>query len=71
MRKIALIIGVTSILSFPAFAEDQMLGGTYKLVSSTRKSLDTGEVVDTYGKHHSGLCQLRERWPLSCPDRLG
>jgi hypothetical protein len=53
MRKIALIIGLASILSFRAFAEDQMLGGTYKLVSSTRKLLDTGEVVDACGKHHT------------------
>ena len=47
-------LGLASILSFPALAEDQMLDGTYKLVSSTRKLLDTGEVVDTYGKHPTG-----------------
>src|ERR1700722_15093483 len=54
MRKVALIIGLASILSFPAFAEDLMLGGTYKLVSSTRKLLDTGEVIEAYGKHPTG-----------------
>jgi hypothetical protein len=54
MRKVALIIGLTSILSFPAFAEDLMLDGTYKLVSSTRKLSDTGEVVEAYGKHPNG-----------------
>ena len=54
MRKVALIIGLASTLSFPALAEDRMLDGTYKLVSSTRQLLDTGEVVDTYGKHPTG-----------------
>jgi hypothetical protein len=54
MNKIALIIGLALTLSFPAFAEDQMLDGTYNLVSSTRKLLETGDVVDTYGKHPTG-----------------
>jgi len=54
MSKVALAIGLASILSFPAFAEDQMLEGTYKLVSSARKLLESGEVVDTYGKHPTG-----------------
>ena len=30
------------------------LAGTYKLVASTRKVLDTGEVSDTFGKQPSG-----------------
>jgi Lipocalin-like domain len=30
------------------------LVGTYKLVASTRRDLDTGEVSDTYGKQPSG-----------------
>ena len=51
MIKIALVAALTSILSFPAFAEDLMLDGTYKLVSSTRKLLDTGEIIEPYGKH--------------------
>jgi Lipocalin-like domain len=54
MSKVALVIGLATTLSFPAFAEDQMLGGTYRLVSSTRKLLETGQVVDTFGKHPSG-----------------
>jgi hypothetical protein len=51
MSKVALLIGLASTLSFPAFAEDQMLEGTYRLVSSTRKLLESGQVVDTFGKH--------------------
>jgi hypothetical protein len=47
MSKVALVIGLASTLSFPAFAEDQMLEGTSRLVSSTRKLLETGQVVDT------------------------
>jgi hypothetical protein len=54
MSKIAFIAALTSILSFPAFAEDHTLDGTYKLVSSTRKLLDTGEVIEAYGKHPNG-----------------
>jgi hypothetical protein len=37
-----------------AWAADDDIVGTYKLISSTRKKLDTGEVVDTYGKQPSG-----------------
>jgi hypothetical protein len=54
MSKVALVIGLASILSFPAFAEDQVLDGTYTLVSSTRKILESGQVVDTYGKQPTG-----------------
>jgi hypothetical protein len=54
MIKIGLVAALTSILSFPAFAEDLMLDGTYKLVSSTRKLLDTGEIIEPYGKHPTG-----------------
>ena len=34
-----------------AIASDDEIFGTYKLVSSTRKILDTGEVVNSYGEH--------------------
>ena len=54
MSKVAWVIGLASTLSFPAFAEDQMLEGTYRLVSSTRKLLESGQVVDTFGKHPTG-----------------
>ena len=36
-------------------ADERDISGTYKLISSTRKILDTGEVVDAYGKKPSGL----------------
>jgi Lipocalin-like domain len=54
MSKMVLAIGLVSALCFPAFAEDQRLEGTYKLVSSTRQILETGQIVDTYGKQPTG-----------------
>src|SRR6478672_11527475 len=36
-------------------AADDELVGTYKLISSTRKLLDTGEVLDTWGKSPKGF----------------
>jgi hypothetical protein len=38
-----------------AIASDDEIFGTYKLVSSTRKILDTGEVVNSYGEHPKGF----------------
>jgi hypothetical protein len=40
--------------TFAAFADEEDLSGTYKLVSSTRKILDTGEVLNTYGNQPAG-----------------
>lgn len=37
-----------------SLAEPFDIVGTYRLVSSTRKMLETGEVVDTDGKHFVG-----------------
>ena len=54
MGKVASVIGLAAILPFPAFAENQTLDGTYKLLSATRKIVETGEVVDSYGKHPTG-----------------
>jgi Lipocalin-like domain len=54
MSKIALVIALISTLSLPVLADDRSLEGTYKLISSTRKILDTGQVVDTYGKQPTG-----------------
>lgn len=54
MGKVALVVGLAAFLPFPAFAENQMLDGTYKLLSATRKIVETGEVVDSYGKHPTG-----------------
>ena len=39
MGKVALVVGLAAFLPFPAFGENQMLDGTYKLLSATRKSL--------------------------------
>jgi hypothetical protein len=50
---LAVIGFITVVLSGVAAAQES-LSGTYKLVSSTRKVLDTGEVIDTYGKHPTG-----------------
>jgi len=43
-----------SLVPIAAKAADDQLVGTYKLVSSQRKILDTGEVIDTYGKNPKG-----------------
>jgi Lipocalin-like domain len=53
MRAMA-VIGAMCLFSLPVLAEDQRLEGTYKLISSTRKILETGQVVDTYGKLPNG-----------------
>ena len=45
---------VAVVLPFcPAFAADD-LPGTYKLVSSTRTIVETGQVEDSYGKNPNG-----------------
>jgi hypothetical protein len=36
-------------------AADEDLAGTYKLISSTRRILDTGEILDTWGKSPRGF----------------
>jgi hypothetical protein len=41
-----------AVIAVPAAEED--LVGTYRLVSDTRKVLDTGEVFYTFGKHPIG-----------------
>ncbi len=55
MRKAVLAMGMVLILSSPAFAEDQILEGTYNLVSSTRKIVETGQVLDSFGKRPTGF----------------
>ena len=57
MRKIMLALAI-SALPFCAAAGDDDLPGTYKLVSSTRTILETGEVQDSYGKHPRGFPPL-------------
>jgi hypothetical protein len=53
MRKIMLAFAL-SMLPFNAALADEELSGTYKLISSTRTILETGEVKDSYGKQPKG-----------------
>ena len=51
------VLAVTVSMMFAVIAvseAEEDLAGTYRLVSSTRKVLDTGEVLDNYGKHPTG-----------------
>jgi Lipocalin-like domain len=50
-----ILAATTAALPFSAVAADDELVGTYKLISSTRKVLDTGEVLDTWGKNPNGF----------------
>jgi hypothetical protein len=55
MRWFVLAVTVPMVFAtFAAFAAEEDLSGTYRLVSSTRKILDTGEVLNTYGKQPTG-----------------
>jgi hypothetical protein len=54
MRKLMLAV-VMAAFPFSAIAGDEELAGTYKLISSTRKIVDTGEVLDTWGKNPIGF----------------
>src|SRR5262245_25025549 len=64
MRKLVLAVVIAVLLISAAViavppnsvvAADESLVGTYKLISSTRKILDTGEVTDTDGKDPKGF----------------
>ncbi|NVN86874.1 MAG: lipocalin-like domain-containing protein [Rhodopseudomonas sp.] len=44
----------TSTFAAAALAEEN-IAGTYRLISSQRKIVDTGEVLDTYGKNPVGF----------------
>ena len=54
MRPLILAVAV-AVLPFCAVAANEELVGTYKLISSTRKVLDSGEVLDTWGKNPKGF----------------
>jgi hypothetical protein len=54
MRKILLILTL-SLLPIASLGAEPELYGTYRLVSSTRQLLDSGQVVDTFGKNPKGL----------------
>ena len=53
MRKILLAFAL-STLPFCAALADEDLPGTYKLISSTRTIVETGEVKDLFGKQPKG-----------------
>ena len=54
MRKLILAATIAALPFFTLAADDE-LAGMYRLVSSTRTILDTGEVLDTWGKNPNGL----------------
>jgi len=54
LRKLILAVVMTAF-PFSAIAADEDLAGTYKLISSTRKIVETGEVLDTWGKNPIGF----------------
>src|SRR5258708_6220377 len=53
MRNMILAL-VASMVPFCAALADEELPGTYKLISSTRTIVETGEVEDSYGKQPNG-----------------
>ena len=53
MRTIMLAVALSTFAFGAAFA-DESLPGTYKLISSTRTIVETGEVKDAFGKHPNG-----------------
>jgi hypothetical protein len=55
MRKVMLLTVAVATLPRLAIAADEELAGTYKLISSTRKILGTGEVSNTWGKNPKGF----------------
>jgi hypothetical protein len=54
MRKLVLAVAIAAMPISVIAAEDELVG-TWKVVSFTRKILDTGEVVNTFGKNPKGF----------------
>jgi hypothetical protein len=54
MRVLTLAVTVALLALSPA-AADEDLTGTYKLVSSKRKIIETGETLDTWGANPKGF----------------
>jgi hypothetical protein len=54
MRRL-IFAGTVAALSLSSVVAQEGLAGTYKLVSSTRKILDTREILDTWGKNPKGF----------------
>ena len=55
MRKVMLLAVAVTALPCLAIAADEELAGSYRLISSTRKILDTGEISNTWGKNPKGF----------------
>lgn len=53
MRMLVLGLVVSTLSLCPAFANED-LSGTYKLISSTRTIVETGEIKNSYGKEPKG-----------------
>jgi hypothetical protein len=43
------------LLALPVIGAEDDFYGTYRLISSTRTIVETGEVLDTFGKHPTGF----------------
>jgi lipocalin-like protein len=54
MRTFMLTVAVAALAFSPAAAQED-LTGTYKLISSKRRIVETGEVLDTWGKNPKGF----------------
>jgi Lipocalin-like domain len=54
MRKLMLVATIAALPSSTIAADDE-LAGTYRLITSTRTILETGEVLDTWGKNPNGF----------------
>jgi exopolysaccharide biosynthesis protein len=48
------ILGMMALITSDASAGDEEIWGTYRLISSTKKYLDTGNTVNSFGAHPKG-----------------
>jgi len=55
MRKVMLLAVAGAALACLAIAADEERAGSYRLISSTQKILDTGEISNTWGKNPKGF----------------
>jgi hypothetical protein len=55
MKRVLLFASIAFVILIGQAVAQEALDGTYRLVSSTRKIVDTGEVEDTFGKNPSGF----------------
>jgi hypothetical protein len=53
--KPALIVAVVALAACASQQPESEFYGTYRLISSTRTIVETGEVLDTFGKHPTGF----------------